>query len=67
MHIISSMACRASYTTLNEDNLLAHHVYLVTLMCPHTLSLSVNDYIIVSYFTAYYTENKRWLPRMRTQ
>ena len=42
------------------------------LMCPHTLSarprtLTVNDYIIVRYFTAYYTENKRYLSRMRTQ
>ena len=42
------------------------------LMCPHTLSawprtLTVNDYIIVRYFTAYYTENKRCLSRMRTQ
>ena len=41
-------------------------------MCLHTLSalprtLSVNDYIIVRYFTAYYTENKRYLSLMRTQ
>ena len=27
----------------------------------------MNDYIIVRYFTAYYTENKRYLSRMRTQ
>ena len=42
------------------------------LMCPHTLSarphtLTMNDYIIVRYFTAYNTENKRYLSRMRTQ
>ena len=30
-------------------------------------TLSVNDYIIVRYFTAYYMENKRYLSRMRTQ
>ena len=47
-------------------------VYKLMCTCPHTLSarpriLTVNDYIIVRYFTAYYTENKRYLSRMRTQ
>ena len=38
MYIISCkfflgwVVCRASYTMLNEENLLAHHVYPVTLM-----------------------------------
>ena len=35
---------RASYTTLNEDNLLAHHVYPVTL---------INYYLIQDYVSTY--------------
>ena len=37
----------------------------VRILFPRTLS--VNNYIIVRYFTVYYTENKRYLSRMRTQ
>ena len=37
----------------------------IRILFPRTLS--VNDYIIVRYFTAYNTENKRKLLRMRTQ
>ena len=55
---------------LSDSGMAVTVLYCV--MCPHTLSarpriLTVNDYIIVRYFTAYYTENKRYLSRMRTQ
>ena len=44
----------------------SHCVYkCVRILFPRTLS--VNDYIIVRYFTAYYAENKRYLSRMHTQ
>ena len=58
---------------LSDSGMAVTVLYCVyKLMCPHTLSarsrtLTVNDYIIVRYFTAYYTENKRYLSRMRTQ
>ena len=58
---------------LSDSGIAVTVLYCVyKLMCPHTLSarprtLTVNDYIIVRYFTACYTENKRYLSRMRTQ
>ena len=39
----------------------SHCTKCVRILFPRTLS--VNDYIIVRYFTAYYTENKRYLSR----
>ena len=48
---------------LSDSGMAVTVLYCVyKLMC-----LTVNDYIIVRYFTAYYTENKRYLSRMRAQ
>ena len=47
MYIIFGwIVCRASYTTLNEDNLFAYHAYPVTLNITHprvSESVSFNE------------------------
>ena len=51
---------------LELSDIGSHCVYkCIRILFPCTLS--INDYIIVRYFTGYYTENKEYLSRMPTQ
>ena len=55
---------------LEQSDSGSHCVYNIIYKCVRILfprTFSLNDYIIVGYFTAYYTENKWYVSCMRTQ